>query len=171
MRKYLSAISIVFGVILIDQLAKGYLLHLVTHGQVPLFGRAFDIVPHAYIMTRVTSFFNIVFTWNPGTSFSLFRTLGESAPIVLIVITGIIIGALGHYLFARADKKYERVALSLIIGGAIGNLIDRIRFGAVVDFLDFHAFGWHWPAFNFADVFISIGVAVLVAGWLFNKRK
>ncbi|MCL2889845.1 MAG: signal peptidase II, partial [Alphaproteobacteria bacterium] len=49
--------------------------------------------------------------------------------------------------------------------------IDRIRFGAVVDFLDFHAFGWHWPAFNFADVFISIGVAVLVAGWLFNKRK
>jgi signal peptidase II len=59
-------------------------------------------------------------------------------------------------------------ALGLIIGGAVGNIIDRLRFGAVFDFLDFHAFGWHWPAFNVADSAITVGVAVLFADSLFG---
>jgi signal peptidase II len=162
-------IAVMLGVVLLDQLAKGALLYLIT-GSVPAFGSAWRLVPYPYLMARVGDFFNIVFTWNPGTSFSLFRALGEAAPIVLIALTGFIIGALGYYLFARVREDSEKWALSLIVGGALGNLIDRVRFGAVIDFLDFHVYGWHWPAFNVADVCICIGVAVYVINWLFKGR-
>ena len=68
-------------------------------------------------------------------------------------------------------KSYERVPLALIAGGAIGNLIDRIRFGAVVDFLDFHIGGWHWPAFNIADICITVGVGLYLLNWYMARRK
>ena len=155
---------------LVDQVTKGYILYLITGG-IPVVGRAFEIVPHAYIMAKVTDFFRIVFTWNPGTSFSLFRELGEAAPMILIVLTGIIIGFFGHSLLFRAKDRLEKWALMLIVGGALGNLIDRIRFGAVIDFLDFHWKTWHWPAFNFADVFITVGVGLYLLHWVLNKRK
>jgi signal peptidase II len=158
-----------FGLVLVDQVTKGYILYLLTGG-IPLYGRAFDIVPFPFLMTRVTSYFNIVFTWNPGTSFSLFRSLGEAAPIALVILTGVIIGFFGHSLL-RATHRLERLALTLIVGGALGNLIDRIRFGAVVDFLDFHYAGFHWPAFNFADICICLGVAVYVWYWVGHNRK
>jgi signal peptidase II len=60
--------------------------------------------------------------------------------------------------------------LALIIGGAFGNLIDRIRFGAVIDFLDLHVGGWHWPAFNVADMFIVIGVGLYIINMIFRKK-
>ncbi|MCL1785626.1 MAG: signal peptidase II [Alphaproteobacteria bacterium] len=154
--------------VLVDQIAKGYILYLLT-GSVPAFGRAFNLVPYPYLMARVTNFFNIVFTWNPGTSFSLFRALGEAAPVAIVVITAAIIGFFGHVLL-RAPGRLERISLALIIGGAVGNLVDRIRFGAVIDFLDFHYAGYHWPAFNFADIFICIGVALYVFHWI-RRRK
>jgi len=163
-------IALTLGITLIDQLTKFYMLYWVTSGNVPLFGRAFDIVPHAYMMARVNSFFNIVFTWNPGTSFSMFRSVGEMAPVILIALTAAIIGYFAHSLLFRAHDKWEKMALSLIVGGAIGNLIDRVRFGAVVDFLDFHYTGIHWPAFNFADIFIVVGVAVYI-GYLILRKK
>ncbi|MCL1902769.1 MAG: signal peptidase II [Alphaproteobacteria bacterium] len=160
-------IFILLSVILVDQLTKGILLYMLTGG-VPLYGSAFDILPYPYLMGRVTGFFNLVFTWNPGTAFSLFR---EMPSIILIALTGVIIGALGYHLFKNANRPHEKWALSLIVGGAVGNLIDRIRFGAVVDFLDLHAFGYHWPAFNFADICISIGVAIYIIHWLFFSKK
>ena len=133
-------------------------------------GAAWDLVPHPYLMTPVTGFFNIVFTWNFGTAFSLFNGLGEYAPIALIIMTGFIIGVILYYLFARA-KRYEIVPLALIAGGAIGNLIDRVRFGAVVDFLDFHIGGYHWPAFNIADICIVVGVGLYIFNWYIARRK
>ena len=169
MKKIGVVLSIIFGTILLDQLSKGVLLYLITGG-VPLYGVAWDIVPVPYLMGHVFDFFNIVFTWNPGTSFSLFRALGESAPLVLVIATGFIIGCILYYLFKNA-KSYERVPLALIAGGAIGNLIDRIRFGAVVDFLDFHIGGWHWPAFNIADICITVGVGLYLLNWYMARRK
>ena len=169
MKKTGLILSIIFGTILLDQLSKGVLLYLITGG-VPLFGPAWDVVPVPYLMAHVFDFFNIVFTWNPGTSFSLFRALGESAPLILVVATGVIIGAILYYLFKKA-KGYERVPLALIAGGAIGNLIDRVRFGAVVDFLDFHIGGWHWPAFNVADICITVGVGLYLLNWYIARRK
>ncbi len=169
MKKILSIISIMLAVLVLDMLSKGVLLYLITGGM-PLMGSAWDLVPHPYLMTPVTGFFNIVFTWNFGTAFSLFNGLGEYAPIALIIMTGFIIGMILYYLFARA-KKYEITPLALIAGGAIGNLIDRVRFGAVVDFLDFHIGGYHWPAFNVADICIVVGVGLYILNWYIARRK
>lgn len=169
MKKTAIAISVITGTIILDQLTKGTLLYLITGG-VPLFGGAWEIVPVPYLMAHVCDIFNFVFTWNPGTSFSLFRTLGESAPLVIVILTGFVIGFILHYLFTRSHR-YEVVPLSLIAGGAIGNLIDRIRFGAVIDFLDFHIGGWHWPAFNVADICIVIGVMLYVLNLYLARHK
>ena len=168
MKKTAIILSIIFGSILFDQITKSVLLYLIT-GTVPLVGSAWEIVPVPYLMTHVLDCFNIVFTWNPGASFSLFRALGESAPLVIVTATGAVIGCILYYLFVRA-ARYERVPLALIAGGAIGNLIDRIRFGAVVDFLDFHIGGYHWPAFNVADICIVVGVGLYLLNWYCARR-
>ena len=169
MKKSGLILSIIFITILLDLLSKGYLLYLIT-GTIPLSGPAWEVVPVPYLMAHVFDFFNIVFTWNPGTSFSLFRALGEAAPIVLVIATAFVIGFIVRYLFVRA-AQYERIPLALIVGGAIGNLIDRIRFGAVIDFLDFHIGGWHWPAFNVADICIVVGVGLYLLNMYLARRK
>ena len=178
-------VLIILGLVLLDQVTKDFLLYLITGG-VPAFGPAWTIVPMPYLMAHVTDFFNIVFTWNPGTSFSLFRALGESAPIIIIVVTGFITGFVLYYLFSRA-RVWERVPLALIAGGAIGNLIDRVRFGAVIDFLDFqknwlpgidfnsitdfHIIWRPWPVFNVADIFICVGVGLYILLWWIQYRR
>lgn len=169
MKKTGLILSIIFGAVLMDQVSKGVLLYLITGG-IPVFGAAWDIVPVPYLMGHVFDWFNIVFTWNPGASFSMFRALGESAPLIIIIATGIIICAILYHLFTRA-QSYERLPLALIAGGAIGNLIDRVRFGAVIDFLDFHIGGWHWPAFNIADICITVGVGLYLLNWYIARRK
>ncbi len=168
-KKILLCLSIVLTTVIFDQLTKGYLLYLITGG-IPLLGSAWELVKYPYMMFHVNDFFNIVFTWNPGASFSMFRSLGEALPIIIVVITGFIIGFIGHYLFTRA-KRYEEIPLMLILGGAIGNLIDRIRFGAVIDFLDVHAGGYHWPAFNVADICICVGVGLYLLNWYRARQR
>ncbi len=169
MKNTIKILSIIFGAILVDQISKGILLYMLT-GRVPFAAPAWELVPVPYMMGQVTDFFNIVFTWNPGASFSLFRALGEAAPLIMIVATGAIIGFIAYHLFMRA-ASFEKWPLALIVGGALGNLIDRLRFGAVVDFLDFHIGAWHWPAFNIADTCIAVGVALYVLNWFMNKKK
>ncbi len=169
MRKILKTFAAIFGIVLIDQITKGALLFLIT-GAVFAFGPAWSVVPVPYLMTRVTNFFNIVFTWNPGTAFSLFRGLGDNIPLIMIIATGAIIGLLLYYLIVRA-RDYERTPLIFIIGGALGNFVDRLRFGAVVDFLDFHIGGAHWPSFNVADAFITIGVLLYILNWWLTRRR
>lgn len=169
MKKTTLVLAIIFSTIFLDLLSKGILLYLITGG-VALYGAAWDVVPVPYLMANVSDFFNIVFTWNPGTSFSLFRAMGEVAPLILITATGLITAGILYYLFRRA-QRYEVVPLALIVGGAIGNLLDRIRFGAVIDFLDFHIGGWHWPAFNVADICIVVGVGLYLLNIYIARRK
>ena len=169
MKKFFKYLLVILAIILMDQFSKGILIHLIT-GQTPIFAPAWELIPVPYLMAHVTNCFNVVFTWNPGTSFSLFRALGESAPFVIIVLTSFVIGFILYYLFARA-VEYERLPLAFIAGGALGNLIDRVRFGAVVDFLDFHIGGAHWPAFNVADVFICLGVGLYMLNWFLARRR
>lgn len=169
MKKIFKYLIIILAIILLDQFTKGVLINLIT-GRVPAFAPAWELIPVPYLMAHVTDFFNVVFTWNPGTSFSLFRALGESAPIIIIFITAFVIGFILYYLFRRA-AEYERLPLAFIAGGALGNLIDRVRFGAVVDFLDFHIGGAHWPAFNVADVFICLGVGLYILNWFLARRR
>lgn len=118
----------------------------------------------------VTGFFNWVKVWNTGVSFSMFNNYGQTGAIVLSVF------ALGVavFLFMWMLKETDRLkiaAIALIIGGAVGNVVDRIRFGAVLDFLDFHYQNLHWPAFNLADSFICIGVFILIFMEIFSKKK
>ncbi len=168
-KKILMCLFVVLSAVILDQVTKGALLYLITGG-IPLAAPAWQLVPYPYMMWHVTDFFNIVFTWNPGASFSMFRGLGESAPMVIVVVTGFIIGFICHYVLTRA-KKYERLPLMLVLGGAIGNIIDRIRFGAVIDFLDVHIGGYHWPAFNVADICICVGVGLYLLNWFLARRK
>lgn len=166
---WIKYITIALAVIVADVFSKGVLLYMVS-GHVPVVGTAWELVPYPYFITHVTNFFNIVFTWNPGTAFSLFRNIGEFAPLIIILLTAFVIGFLGHYMFMRAENA-ERMPLALICGGAFGNLIDRIRFGAVIDFLDFHVGAWHYPSFNVADICICVGVGLYALNWYVAYKR
>lgn len=110
---------------------------------------------------RVTPFFDFNLGFNPGIAFGLLDTW--SAPALALVATAIT-GVFG-YLFLRETRLATRIALVLILGGAVANLADRLLHGGVTDFLDFHAAGLHWPAFNLADSALTIGlIAFLIDG-------
>lgn len=116
---------------------------------------------------RITPFFNVVLAWNRGVSFGLFPTDSVVGRIILIGFSLAVIAALGVWLSRTADRLVA-VGVGMIIGGALGNVVDRLRFGAVADFFDFHAFGYHWYVFNVADAAIVIGVGLLVFESLFK---
>jgi len=110
----------------------------------------------------VTSFLNIVLVWNKGITFGvLSQSSQEIIPYILVAVAVVILGLLGRWLI-RTTSAAVAIALGGIMGGAIGNVVDRIRYGAVVDFLDFHFAGHHWYAFNVADAAIVTGVALLL---------
>lgn len=105
----------------------------------------------------VTSFFNLVLVKNRGVTFGL---LGEIAPpSILIAFSLLVVSA--FIIFMKNREAYYRLPVTFIVAGAIGNIIDRVRYGAVVDFLDFHLYQYHWPAFNIADTAVVSGVFAL----------
>lgn len=112
----------------------------------------------------VTSFFNLVLVWNHGVSFGFFG--GGDARWFLVAFTFGVTIFLANW-WRKTSLFWERLGLSLIISGALGNLVDRVVYGAVVDFLDFHAFDWHFWAFNVADSAITLGVIALLLESLF----
>jgi len=114
----------------------------------------------------VTSFFNIVLGFNRGVSFGIFDSDSQVGRWLLVFLALAISAALVVWM-TRATSWWVIAALGLIVGGALGNVIDRALIGAVVDFLDFHWAGHHWPAFNIADSAISTGAVVLIADSLF----
>jgi signal peptidase II len=118
----------------------------------------------------VTSFFNLTLTYNRGISFGLFNGGAGLNALVFSLAAAAIVAALVFWL-SRVESPFLAVAIGLIIGGAAGNVIDRIRFGAVVDFLDFHVGALHWPAFNVADSAICIGVAAMLLDGLLLRRE
>jgi signal peptidase II len=118
----------------------------------------------------LTPFFNLVVVWNRGVSFGMFDSAGGLGPWVLSGLALAVIVLLLGWL-RRVHEFITAAGLGLIIGGAIGNVIDRARFGAVVDFLDYHALGWHWPAFNVADSAIFVGAVLLLVDGLLMPRR
>ncbi len=119
----------------------------------------------------VTGFFNLVLAYNRGAAFSLLADAsGWQRPLFM----GIAVAAVGLivWLLARhADNPVFCLGLSLILGGALGNLWDRAWLGYVIDFLDFHAAGYHWPAFNVADSAITVGAALLIYDGFRAQRR
>ena len=128
-----------------------------------------------YLMTPpriiyINEYFNLVLTWNNGISFGLFNNDSKFNALVISVIgIGIVLFLIG--LLSRAETKKLKIGLGLIIGGAIGNIIDRGIYGAAMDFLDIHIGNYHWPAFNIADSCITIGAIILVIDSLFSQKQ
>ncbi len=118
----------------------------------------------------VLPFFDLVLTWNRGISFGMFNSGSPYNNWLLSAVALIIVAVLGVWL-KRAEAKLTATALGLIIGGAIGNVIDRVHLGAVIDFLDLHLAGYHWPAFNIADSAITIGAILLIGESMFAHRQ
>ena len=150
----LPNIFLILSIVALDQVTK-----------LAILGR--DVVD-VYPEMEITSFLNLVLVQNKGISFGLFSRY-EVGWLISILTIGIVV-----VLFIWM-RKLERAILalpfSLIIGGAIGNLIDRLSYGFVVDFIDFHFFGWHWPAFNIADSAITVGVIFLLIASFSNNFK
>jgi len=118
----------------------------------------------------VTSFLNLALTYNRGISVGLFNGGAGLNALFFSLAAAAIIVVLVYWL-SRVASPFLAIAIGLIIGGAVGNVIDRIRLGAVVDFLDFHVGYLHWPAFNLADSAICIGVAAMLLDGLLLRRE
>ncbi len=158
MNRYLLLTAVAGGVIIFDQISKYAVQHM--------------IALHDYI-ELIPGFFNLVYIQNPGAAFGLFGRGADTLRLALLI--GISLFALTVLLimYARVTGRgfIIHISLAMIIGGAIGNLIDRIRLQWVIDFLDFYWKGYHWPAFNLADAAITIGSVTLMFNILFSGRK
>jgi signal peptidase II len=143
------------AIVLADQLTKWLVLSRFAPGEA----------------LELTGFFNLILVFNKGAAFSLLANApGWQTPLLVAFALGaaLIVSVL---LVRSAGRRTFCAGLALILGGAIGNVIDRLRFGYVVDFLDLHAAGWHWPAFNVADSAITIGAALLILDGFRHHEK
>jgi signal peptidase II len=138
---------VALAVVLVDQIVKAGVLS---------YSMGSDVEP-----TPLAPFLDLALRWNRGISFSLFARDSASGQIALVALTLAVTGLLIVWLI-RSRSALPAVGLGLIIGGAVGNAIDRVAHGAVVDYLDLHAFGRHFFVFNAADAAINIGVALLI---------
>ena len=110
---------------------------------------------------EVTQFLNLVPVWNTGVAFGFLAGDWPAMPLVLTGFSALVSLGLLVWLL-RSRQRAVVIALAPVIGGAVGNIVDRLRFGAVIDFVDLHVAGLHWPAFNIADAGITIGVGLLL---------
>lgn len=171
MKKYLKPLigfGLIIDIIILDQISKWFILESIFKPQMGLEPLGFfdwirSTARLPFITLEYTSFFNLTMVWNEGISFGLFQS-GNPWPLIIMALT---ISSIFSVWLCRAKSWVEAISLSLVIGGAIGNIIDRLHFGAVADFFDFHIMGWHYPAFNIADSAITIGIVILVANSLF----
>ena len=153
---------IALAVVLLDQATKLLIIRTIQYGQ------AIAIIP---------DFFDIVFVLNPGAAFGFLATLSAGVRNPLFILISVVAVVLIVFYRARylGSNRLVSFALALVLGGAAGNLIDRLRYGMVVDFLDVHVGQYHWPAFNVADSTISIGVGLMILDifldWRREKRK
>lgn len=148
---------VVLAVLALDLATKAWVLRTL-----PLYTQK-EIIP---------GFFNLVHVRNTGVAFSFFA--GTDSPWRVHILVALTLAALGVIFFlyreCRREEKAKRFALGLIAGGALGNLADRLRFGNVVDFLDFYIGPYHWPAFNVADVAVTVGAALLLVAVLRGEK-
>ena len=152
--KYLWVGSIIGVVLVLDQLTKYFIETRV---------RLYEII------TVIPGFFNITHVRNKGAAFSLFAgTPGAFRSVFFISVSLVAIGVIA-VLIKKTRERLLVVSFSLIAGGAVGNLIDRVRYGEVVDFIQWYIKSWYWPSFNVADSAISIGVCLLAIDMLFKK--
>jgi signal peptidase II len=151
---YLIAVAVV----LLDQATKQVIVRTLRLGQ------GIPVIPN---------FFDLVFVLNPGAAFSFLATLPDSVrnPFFITVSVAAAILIIVYRTRHLQQHALASLSLALILGGAVGNLIDRLRYGMVVDFLLVHVHQYHWPAFNVADSAISVGVGLMILDMLLDWRR
>lgn len=154
-RAFWPGIGIAVLIVASDQLSKWWIIWKVMAPP-----RAIEITP----------FFNLVMVWNPGISFGLFSSASPLNAMVLSALALLVAAILLVWLY-RSERLFIGSAIGMIVGGAVGNVIDRFRYGAVADFLDFHVAGYHWPAFNLADSMITVGATMIVLDAVFDGTQ
>ena len=148
-------ISLIAASVVADQLTKAAALSLLSQGT------AIPVMPG----------FNLALWFNTGASFGMMGGFMAGKPLLMAALTGALTIAFAVMAF-RAQHAFERAGFALVVGGALGNIIDRLRQGAVTDFLDFYWRDWHWPTFNVADICITLGaVLILFASLPLRRRK
>ena len=150
-KKYIFCI--VIFILLLDQVSKRIVVE-----NIEIFANNLEI----------SKYFNLVYVENRGVSFGMFSEHDKS---FYFGILSMLVSAYIIYLLVKSNDLIESLGLSLILGGAIGNGVDRLYYGYVVDFIDLHLNNLHWPAFNFADTFITLGALVFVFSIILNKKN
>jgi signal peptidase II len=156
-------VGIVVLLTILDQLTKRIIVHNLSEGS---------------IVSIIEGFFNLTLSYNRGVAFGFLSSIENTTLRVTILWTATLLACLAvayMYIFEYKNSKTGKFGLALVLGGALGNMIDRLLLGEVVDFLDFHIASYHWPAFNIADSAICVGVCVLIffakQGSLTNKKS
>lgn len=163
---FLLSIVLIVILISIDQITKNMALSAIDK----LMYKTNNIHTHFEIFP----FLNIVLVFNKGISFGLFggnNTNINTIMPTLLILTILLIIVYVFHLLCKNKNSYKSIYLSMILGGAIGNIADRFVHGAVVDFVDFHINNWHFPAFNFADIIISLSVLLIIIEEFLLKKE
>ena len=147
-------ISLIAVAVVSDQLTKAAALSLLSQGT------AVPVLPG----------FNLSLGFNTGASFGMMGGVMAGKPLLMAALTGALTLAFAVMAF-RAQHALERAGFALVVGGALGNIIDRLRQGAVTDFLDLYWRDWHWPTFNVADIAITLGAVLILAASLPLRRR
>ena len=149
-----TLIFLIAATVVVDQLTKAAALSLLSPGT------AVPLVPG----------FNLTLAFNEGSSFGLLSGVMAGKQLLMAALTGALTLAFAVMAF-RAQHALERAGFALVVGGALGNIIDRLRQGAVTDFLDFYWRDWHWLTFNLADIAITLGAVLILAASLPLRRR
>lgn len=156
--KYVLVLSIALVIVVLDQMTKIWVdADMRLYESIPVFD----------------GFFNLTYVRNTGAAFSMFADMSETYRVPFFSAVAVIAGiAILYFVHTTpASQKVVLVACGFVLGGALGNLIDRVAYGSVIDFLDVYYGDWHWPAFNVADSFISIGVGLLLLSSVFARDE
>ncbi|GAB1724047.1 MAG: signal peptidase II [Nitrospira sp. CR1.1] len=156
--RYLLLGLLSLAIVVVDQATKVYVMETMRlHESIPV----------------ITNLFSITYIRNPGAAFGFLSSSSSSFRFVFFGLTSIFaVGLLGMILVRMPkDDWMGRLSVAGILGGAIGNLLDRLRYGEVIDFLDFYINGYHWPAFNVADSAITVGVVFLILHFALEKES
>ena len=154
--RVIETVLLIIFLVLIDQCMKVFISKIMLN--------------NSFKDMQLLPFLNIVFVRNTGVSFGMFSEWGILGRYFFSIFS-IVVGCFLILLAIFSDRKVFRSSLALISSGALGNAIDRVYFGGVIDFIDFFIYNFHWPAFNFADIFISGGVILLLFNNIFYKKN
>ena len=154
-KQFILNFIIIFFIFFLDRITKNYILNLAED--------------QGIIDITINPFLNIILVWNSGIGFGLFQ-FDETIAYNLITILILIINLIIIYLLFISDN-FHKIIFSMILGGSLGNLYDRVYYSAVPDFIDLNYNGYHWFVFNVADIFITIGIFTLIFIEIFKKKN